>query len=193
MKDWNFGHYLLLVVGILILIYIISPSARKWTCGAISKFKKEGDKCSNCDTKVSGVITSDGQCVPEVQVTYDNCIQNNTSAKDGSDCVGCGSNPNGSSKEDFSGKGVIVSGQCTALPDAFAGKICVPASATVTPTAISYKRILISGTDYTYYKNDGNVISQAQSTPLDTQITKDDYIHAFVQIMKPCPPSQVKV
>lgn len=193
MKNWNFGHYILIIIGILILIYILSPSARKWTCQAINKFKKEGNKCSNCDTKTSGVITSDGKCIPQDQVTYNKCIQDNGSSKDGMDCNGCGANPNSPSAEDFSGKGVIVSGQCTALPDAFAGKICVPASAKVKPTEISYKRILISGTDYTYYKNDGNVISQAQSTPLDTQITKEDYIQAFVQTIKACPTGQVKV
>lgn len=193
MKNWSFGHYLLVVIGILILIYILSPSARKWTCNTINKFRKQDDKCSNCDTKASGIIVGNGQCIPADQVAYDKCIQDNASAKDGVDCIGCGSNPNAPSKDDFSGKGVIVSGKCTALPDAFAGKICVPESAAVKPTAISYKRILISGTDYTYYKNDGNVISQAQSTPLDTQITKDDYIQAFVQTMKPCPTGQVKV
>lgn len=193
MKNWSVWHYLSLVIIILILIYIISPSVRKWVCGLGNKFKAKGDKCSNCDTSVSGVIVDSGECVPEVQVIYDKCIQDNISLKDGADCIGCGGNPDNPSTEDFSGNGVVVGGKCGAFPDAFAGKICVPASATVRPSALSYKRILISGQDYKYYKNDGNTITQGGSSPLDMEITKEDYTQAYIQTIKPCPNSQVKV
>ena len=193
MKDWNFGHWLMLIIGILILTYILSPAARKFVCNSINKFKGEGAKCSDCDTKIAGIITAGGQCVPAVQVSYDSCIQNNSSLTDGADCTGCGSNPDDSQRGGYSGKGVIVGGTCRALPDAFAGKMCVPENAKVNALPISYKRILIQGLEYKYYKNDGSVVSQSQMMPLDTEIDKAEYVQAFVQTTATCPTGQVKV
>lgn len=183
----------MLIIGILILIYILSPSARRLVCNSINNFKGEGSKCSNCDTKVAGIITTGGQCIPAVQVSYDACVQNNSSLEDGADCIGCGNNPDGESRDGYSAKGVVVSGECRALPDAFAGKICVPESARVNALPISYKRILIQGSEYKYYKNDGSVVSQSQMMPLDTEIAKSEYVQAFVQTITPCPDRQVKV
>lgn len=192
MKNFNFGHYLLLVIGILILIYVFSPSVRLWFCNLKNRFKTKGDKCSNCTTSVSGIITNSGECLPQAQVDYDKCVQDNSTLKDGSDCTGCGSNPNGSASESFSDKGVIVNGKCTALPDAFAGKICVPESAPVNASPLSYKRELISGNAYKYFKTPSNRVSQTQSAS-DTEILKEDYVQAFIQTITTCPAGQVKV
>lgn len=199
MKNWNWFHWTLVIIGLLILIYIFNPSVRQWICRMRNKFKKQGDKCSNCETSDSGVIVESGECVPEAQVTYDTCVKTNAALKDGADCTGCGSSPAGATPEDFSGKGVIISGKCNALPDAFAGKLCVPSSATVTPSALSYKRILMPGQvssedpSYQFFKNNGNTVSQNGSTLSDTEITKDDYVQAYVQTIKPCPSGQIKV
>lgn len=192
MKNWNWFNYLLLIIGILILTYILSPSARKWVCNVGNRFKKTGGKCSNCDTKAAGMITGSGQCTPLDQVAYNKCVQDNTSLKDGADCVGCGGNPDGSSTESFSGKGVAVGGKCTALPDAFAGKICVPESAPVNASPLSYKRESIGGDAYKYFRTPSNKVSQTESLT-DTEISKDDYVQAYIQTITPCPVGQVKV
>lgn len=193
MKNLNLLNWLLLIIVIFILTYILSPSVRQWICGISHKLKKKGSKCVNCETNVAGVITDSGECIPEAQVIYDTCIQLNSAMKDGDDCVGCGQNIGGKTSDAFSGNGVIVDGKCMALPDAFAGKICVPSSATVNPSALSYKRILVSGTDYKYYKNDGNTVTQGGSSFADTEISKADYVAAFVQTIKACPTGQIKV
>lgn len=192
MKNWNFWNYFLLVIFVLAIVYILSPSARFWVCNTWNKIKSPGDKCSNCNTYISGVISDSGECVPQEIVNYENCVKGNMALNDGMDCVGCGSDPKTQSPESFSGKGVIVDGKCMPLPDAFAGKICVPASATVRPSPLSYKRILVNTNDYTYFKNTGNVVSQ-QEGPLDEQISKDEYVRAYVQTIKSCPVGQVKV
>lgn len=192
MKDWNFGDYLLLILGILILIYIFSPEARKFVCNSSNNIKSKGSKCSNCDTSVEGIIVEGGDCVPIDEAKYDKCVELNRSLKDGDDCVGCGSNPINTSESSYSGKGISVNGQCMPVPDAFAGKLCVPANASVQPSALSYKRILISGEEYKYYKNEGNIINQ-QATRRDIEINKDEYIQAYVQTIKECPRGQIKV
>lgn len=174
------------------MIFILSPSARKWLCRQRNKLKKQGDKCSNCETKVSGLITESGDCVPEPQIIYDQCIQNNSELKDGSDCIGCGINSSGALVDDFSGNGIIISGKCTALPDAFAGKICVPESAPVNPSPMSYKRELISGSAYKYFRTPSKTVKQSQSIT-DIEISREDYIQAFIQTVKPCPTGQIKV
>lgn len=193
MKNWNFFNWLLLIIVIFILIYFLSPSVRQWICALSHKLKKKGSKCVNCNTNISGVIVASGECIPEDQVIYDTCIETNATMKDGSDCVGCGQNPGGRTADALSGSGVIVDGKCMALPDAFAGKICVPEGAPVNPSALSYKRILVSGIEYKYYKNNGNTVSQGGSSLADTEITRADYVAAFVQTIKACPTGQIKV
>lgn len=192
MKDWNWFNYLLLIIGILIIIYIISPSARKWTCSTLNKLKKDGSKCSNCKTKANGIITGSGQCTPLDQVSYDKCVQGNASMKDGSDCNGCGSNPSNSSVQGLSGKGVIVSGKCSALPDAFSGRICVPENAPVNVRPLSYKKESVGSDAFKYFKTPSNRISQTESIS-DTEITKDEYVQAYIQTITTCPVGQVKV
>lgn len=192
MKNWNFWNYLFLVIGILILVYILSPSARKWFCNVGNKFKKSRAKCYNCDTKKAGIITASGQCTPLDQVAYDKCIGDNAAMKDGADCNGCGTNPSDPMVQGLSGKGVIVSGKCAALPDAFAGKICVPESAPVNAKPLSYKRESIGADSYKYFKTPSNKVSQTESL-MDTEISKDDYVQAYLQTITPCPTGQVKV
>lgn len=189
----NFLSWAFTIIAIIALIFILSPSARKWWCGFMNKrFKGEGDNCTNCDTGIEGVTTESGECLPRDVVNYAMCVTQNAGLGDGQECVGCGSDPKVQTSEGFSGKGVIVEGKCTPIPDAFAGKICVPASATVKPAPLSYKRILINGGEYTYYKNNGNVVSQREGS-LDEQITRDEYIQAYVQTIKECPVGQVKL
>lgn len=192
MKNWGFWNYFLLVIVLILLAYVLSPNVRAWFCNTISKWKKSGSACVDCSTGISGIITSNGKCVPRDVVDYEACIGKNSSAPEGSDCDGCGPNPSDESSDKFSGKGIIVGGICTPLPDAFASKICVPASATVTPSALSYKRILVSDGQYQYFKNLGNKISQ-QVSLMDTEISRDEYVQAYIQTIKPCPNGQIKV
>lgn len=188
----NFFTWVFIIIAMVAVVFISSPSVRKWWCGIMNKrFKSEGDNCSNCETGIEGVITKSGECIPRDIVNYEACTDQNSQLRDGQECVGCGSDPNIQTSEGFSGKGVIVSGACMPVPDAFAGKICVPSNAAVRPSALSYKRIL-SGETYRYFKNNGSVVSQREGS-LDEEITMDEYIHAYVQAVKPCPAGQIKV
>lgn len=189
----NFFTWVFVIIIIIALIFTLSPSARKWWCGIMNKkFKGVGDSCSNCDTGISGIITESGECIPQEIVTYEACVNQNSQLRDGQECVGCGSDPKVQTSESFSGKGVIVGGKCMPIPDAFAGQICVPASAVVRPSALSYKRILSGENTYRYFKNNGSIVSQREGS-LDEEISRDEYIQAYVQAIKPCPVGQVKV
>lgn len=189
----NFLTWAFLTILIVFLIFTLSPSARKWWCGFMNKnFKDVGDQCSNCDTGIKGIITESGDCIPQEVISYEMCVSQNSELKDGQECSGCGADPKIKTAQGFSGKGVIVDGKCVAIPDAFAGKICVPASAPVNPAALSYKRILSGENTYRYFKNNGSVVSQREGT-LDEEITRDEYIQAYVQTIKTCPQGQVKV
>lgn len=189
----NFLAWAFFVIGIIFLVFSFSPSAKKWRCNFINnRFKGVGDDCSNCETGVDGVKTESGECLPRDVVNYATCVTQNAALNDGAECVGCGSDPKVQSGESFSGKGVTVEGKCMSLPDAFAGRICVPASASVKASPLSYKRVLLNGGEYAYYKNNGNVVSQREGA-LDEQITKDEYVQAYVQTIKSCPVGQVKV
>lgn len=215
MKDLKWYHWIIVAAAVFILILIFNEKARanfnNWLCNVKNKGKVKGDSCTNCvppGSKIpnfAGIIDGNGNCVQDPIKLYQACLSDNASKPDGTECSNCVA-PAGvqdTSKSTIDGyvsqyKGVIVEGKCMPLPDAFSGKICVPNTASVTTSALSYKRVLQTGAEtdtisYKYFKTPSNTVRQSSQTLLDTEITKDDYIQAYVQTIRTCPEGQVKV
>lgn len=220
MKNMKWYNWILLVIVIFILVLVFNEKARAnffyWWCNAKNKRHKiPNSPCTSCvppgsqTLSYKGIITASGDCIQDPAQIYGNCLANNASKSDGTECDNCvppaGLTASESNSTVLDGyvnqyKGVVVDGKCMPLPDAFAGKICTPNSASVTASELSYKRVLQTGTElegqnpiYKYYSSNTTTVNPAQASMLDTEITKEDYIQAYVQTIKLCPKGQVKV